>query len=145
MLMALASSPMLPLAAGMGPPQVRADETAKTIETKLNAVTQLNMVGSYGNWLANQVLGDQPGKLSLRSGNWNDIDAWRTAARKRAWECIAPVDPGKTPEVRVDSVAQNIAARLLRPMQTAAIRLSKGSLTVLKMLFDSRACLVCDF
>jgi hypothetical protein len=101
--MALASSPMLSFAAGLGNPQVRADEAANTIATELNAVNELNMVGPYGNWLANQVLGDQPGKLSLRSGQWQDIDAWRTAARKRAWECIAPVDPGKTPEVRVDS------------------------------------------
>lgn len=103
MLMALASSPIAPFAVGWGNPQVRADETTNTIATQLNAVTELNMVGPYGNWLADKVLGDQPGKLSLRSGQWNDIDVWRTAARKRCWECIAPVDLGKTPEVRVDS------------------------------------------
>ncbi len=44
-LMALASSPMAPFAAGLGNPQVRADETANTIATELNAVTELNMVG----------------------------------------------------------------------------------------------------
>lgn len=103
MLMALASSPIAPFAAGWGNQPVRADETQNSIATQLNAATELNMVGPYGNWLANQVLGDQPGKLSLRSGQWSDIDAWRTAARKRSWECIAPVDLGKTPEVRVDS------------------------------------------
>ena len=103
MLMALASSPMAPFAANWGNPRVPVDETRKAIATERNAETEINMVGPYGNWLANQVLGDQPGKLSLRSGQWQDLDAWRTAARKRAWECIAPVDLGKSPEVRVDS------------------------------------------
>ena len=103
MLIALAGSPMLPLAAGLGHSQLRADEAANATATGLNSVNELNMVGPYGDWLSNQVLGDHPGKLSLRSGEWNDIDAWRMAARKRTWECIAPVDHGKTPEVRVDS------------------------------------------
>lgn len=94
---------MLPLAAGLGNLNLWADETPNTIAAELNAANQLNVVGPYGNWLANHVLGGQPGKLSLRSGQWKDIDAWRTAARKRALECIAPVDFGKTPEVRVDS------------------------------------------
>ena len=103
MLIALAGSPMLPLAAGLGHSQLRADEAANATATGLNSVNELNMVGPYGDWLSNQVLGDHPGRLSLRSGEWNDIDAWRMAARKRTWECIAPVDHGKTPEVRVDS------------------------------------------
>lgn len=102
MLIALAGSPMWPLAAGLGHSQLRADEAAKAA-TGLNSVNELNMVGPYGDWLSNQVLGDQPGRLSLRSGESNDIDAWRMAARERTWECIAPVDHGKTPEVRVDS------------------------------------------
>jgi dienelactone hydrolase len=103
MLIALAGSPMLPLAAGLGHSQLRADEAAKATATELNSVSELNMVGPYGDWLSNQVLGDQPGKLSLRSGKWDGLDAWRTAARERTWGCIAPVDHGKTPEVRVDS------------------------------------------
>lgn len=65
-------------------PQVQADEAANKVAKDLNPVNELNMVGPYGNWLANQVLADQSGKLSLRSEQWNDIAAWRTAARKRS-------------------------------------------------------------
>lgn len=101
--MALAGSPILPIAAGLGHTPVRADETVEATASELAAGNELNMVGPYGDWLSNQVLGDQPGKLSFRSSPGNDIGAWRMAARKRTWECIAPVDPGKTPDVRVDS------------------------------------------
>ena len=61
-----------------------------------------NMTGAYGPWLADEVLGSQPGRLSLRSGQFGQLNAWRTAARKRVLECIAPVDLGGVPEVRVD-------------------------------------------
>lgn len=64
---------------------------------------QPNMVGSYGPWLAGQVLGDRPGWLSLRSGQWSDLAAWRATARQRTRECMALVDLGGPPEVRVDS------------------------------------------
>ena len=62
-----------------------------------------NMVGAYGPWLADTVLGTKPGSLSLRSDRFANVEAWRTAARKRALECIAPVDLGGAPEVRVDA------------------------------------------
>jgi dienelactone hydrolase len=62
-----------------------------------------NMVGAYGPWLADVVLGTKPGALSLRSGRFATLADWRAAARKRTWECIAPVDLGDVPEVRVDS------------------------------------------
>lgn len=62
-----------------------------------------NMTGSYGPWLADTVLGDRPGALSLRTGKWKDVNEWRTAARKRTWECLAPVNLGGVPEVRVDA------------------------------------------
>lgn len=61
-----------------------------------------NMTGAYGPWLADQVLGTAPGRLSLRSGQYVALNAWRSAARKRVLECIAPVDLGGVPEVRVD-------------------------------------------
>src|SRR4051794_29076550 len=57
-----------------------------------------NMVGAYGPWLADTVLGTRPGGLSLRSDRFASVEAWRTAARKRTWECIAPVDLGGVPE-----------------------------------------------
>jgi dienelactone hydrolase len=64
---------------------------------------RINMVGPYGLWLADKVLGDGPQRLSFRTGKWKTLDEWRTVARARALECIAPVDLGGLPEVRVDS------------------------------------------
>jgi dienelactone hydrolase len=66
-----------------------------------NTAPRVNQVGSYGPWLADKVLGDAPPRLSLRTGQWQDIDEWRRTARKRAWECIAPVDLGSAPVVTV--------------------------------------------
>ena len=62
-----------------------------------------NMTGAYGPWLADQVLGPGPGRLSLRSGQFGQMNSWRTAARKRVTECMAPVDLGGIPEVQVDA------------------------------------------
>lgn len=67
------------------------------------AAQATNMVGAYGPWLSGKILGNKPGKLSLRSGNWPDLAAWRVAARNRAWECIAPVDLGGKPEIKLES------------------------------------------
>ena len=62
---------------------------------------RINQVGSYGPWLADQVLGDGPARMSFRTGQWKSVDEWRAAARKRALECIAPVDLGGKPVVTV--------------------------------------------
>src|SRR4029079_2641437 len=62
-----------------------------------------NMVGAYGPWLADTVLGTTPGGAAPRSDRFASVEAGRTAARKRALECIAPVDLGGVPEVRVDA------------------------------------------
>jgi dienelactone hydrolase len=61
-----------------------------------------NMTGAYGPWLADRVLGDAPGSLSLRTGKFSNLDAWRAEARKRVSEHMAPVDLGGLPVVRVD-------------------------------------------
>jgi dienelactone hydrolase len=61
------------------------------------------MVGAYGPWLADQVLGNGPARLSFRTGQWPTLDAWRSVARARVWECLAPVDLGGKPDVRVES------------------------------------------
>lgn len=63
----------------------------------------LNMTGAYGPWLSETVLGNGPGQLSFRQDTWRDLQAWRTAARKRTWECIAPVNLGGAPTVQVDA------------------------------------------
>lgn len=65
------------------------------------AFGQPNMVGGYGPWLSGKVLGDGPARLSFRTGKWNNVSAWRKAARSRALELIAPVDLGGKPEVTV--------------------------------------------
>jgi dienelactone hydrolase len=65
-----------------------------------------NMVGAYGPWLSEKVLGEGPARLSYRTGRWKSLDEWRTAARERAWERIAPVDQGGKPEVRVESTRE---------------------------------------
>lgn len=62
-----------------------------------------NMVGAYGPWLADTVLGDRVPAMSLRTGRWNNVREWQAAARKRARDCVAPVDLGGVPEVRVDA------------------------------------------
>jgi dienelactone hydrolase len=62
---------------------------------------RVNMAGPYGPWLSEKVLGDGPARLSFRTGKWKNVDEWRAAARKRALECIAPVDLGGKPAVTV--------------------------------------------
>jgi dienelactone hydrolase len=69
-------------------------------QTKMPGV---NMVGSYGPWLAGSVLGDGPARMSFRTGKWKNVTQWRQAARARALERIAPVDLGSTPVVTVTS------------------------------------------
>src|SRR5689334_2191810 len=63
--------------------------------------TRVNQVGVYGPWLADQVLGEAPARLSFRAGKWKDVAQWRRVARERAWECIAPVKLGGPPVVTV--------------------------------------------
>jgi dienelactone hydrolase len=84
---------------------VLADETATGAVARGGVTLSVrpNMTGVYGPWLSETVLGDRPGRLSFRTGRWNNVNDWRAAARKRAWECIAPVDLGGVPEVRVEA------------------------------------------
>lgn len=62
---------------------------------------RVNQIGAYGPWLADKVLGNGPAQLSFRTGKWKSVDQWRTVARKRTLEYIAPVDLGGKPEVTV--------------------------------------------
>lgn len=59
-----------------------------------------NTIGEYGDMLKG-VLGDKPPALSLRTGKFTDIDTWRSQARSRVWELMAPPDIGGVPEVEV--------------------------------------------
>ncbi|MGD0092042.1 MAG: hypothetical protein ABSE73_19185 [Planctomycetota bacterium] len=62
-----------------------------------------NMIGAYGPWAADKVLGQGPARMSFRTGKWKTLDAWRRVGRKRVLECIAPVDLGGLPKVRIES------------------------------------------
>jgi dienelactone hydrolase len=61
------------------------------------------MIGAYGLWAADKVLGKGPARLSFRTGKWKSLDAWRRVARRRVLECIAPVNLGGVPKVLVES------------------------------------------
>lgn len=65
--------------------------------------TRINMAGGYGPWLADEVLGNEPGRLSFRTGKWKSVDDWRRVARERVNELLAPVDLGGPPAVTVTS------------------------------------------
>jgi dienelactone hydrolase len=62
-----------------------------------------NMTGVYGPWLADQVLGDGPARLSYRTGRWKELGPWREEGRRRVLKYIAPVDLGGRPNVKVES------------------------------------------
>jgi dienelactone hydrolase len=72
------------------------------------------MVGAYGPWLSASVLGDGPARLSFRTEKWKSLDEWRRIARARVWECMAPVDLGGLPEVRVESTHEFDGLRVER-------------------------------
>jgi dienelactone hydrolase len=63
-----------------------------------------NMLGAYGPWAA-ALRGEAPGRLSLRSGRFADVSAWRAAARARLRELLASPDTGGVPQVTVESMA----------------------------------------
>ncbi len=83
---------------------MRAISTALLLALSLYGQTtapRINQVGSYGPWLADDVLGDGPARLSFRTGKWKNVDQWRQAGRQRALECIAPVHIPGPPVVKV--------------------------------------------
>jgi dienelactone hydrolase len=73
-----------------------------------------NMVGAYGPWLSEQVLGEGPARLSFRTGKWKTLDEWRHAGRARVLECMAPIDAGRQSEVRVEATHEFDGLRIER-------------------------------
>ena len=59
-----------------------------------------NMLGAYGPWAASLV-SDAPGRFSLRSGKFNDLDAWRSAARKELRARLLAPDTGGVPKAEL--------------------------------------------
>jgi len=77
-------------------------EDGEVADTPALPLIRSNMIGAYGPWLSDKVLTDGPGQLSFRTGKWKSLDEWRRTARARVWECMAPVDLGGQPDVRVE-------------------------------------------
>jgi len=59
-----------------------------------------NMLGAYGPWAASLVP-DKPGRLSFRSGNFQDLNDWRIAARKEVRSLLQPPDTGGVPKAEL--------------------------------------------
>jgi dienelactone hydrolase len=59
-----------------------------------------NMIGAYGPWAAGLV--EDPPRLSLRRGGWNDLDEWRECSRGRLLELLARPATGDDLDVRVE-------------------------------------------
>lgn len=111
------------------------------------ASPRTGMVGVYGPWLAEKVLGDGPARMSFRTDKWKAVDAWRKAGRERVLECMAPVDLGGSPEVRVDSThefdglhVEHLSWQLPNGSRTEAVLLkpagAKGKLPGILALHD---------
>ncbi len=60
-----------------------------------------SLIGAYGAW-ATQIVGREPGSLSLRSGRFADLEAWRAQARARVWDCLLAPELPPLPEVTVE-------------------------------------------
>jgi dienelactone hydrolase len=58
------------------------------------------MLGAYGPWAASLV-SDDPGKLSLRSGRFPDLDAWRSQARSALLDRLMQPDTGGVPKAEL--------------------------------------------
>ena len=56
-----------------------------------------NMLGAYGPWAAG-IVGDKPGRLSLRNPKNTELSTWRTAARSRLKELLLQPDSGGLPQ-----------------------------------------------
>jgi hypothetical protein len=61
-----------------------------------------NLIGAYGPWAAGTLLPEIP-RLSLRTGAFKDLNAWRIQARKRLAELLNAPATGGTPRATVQA------------------------------------------
>ncbi len=75
-----------------------------------------NMVGGYGSWVERLTAGNEPGLLSFRRPELDNVTQWRRKARAKVWERLALPDSGGTPEVEVleRNVVEGVEAEVLR-------------------------------
>lgn len=64
-----------------------------------------NTIGEYGSMLEG-ILGNKLPALSLRTGDFKDVDAWRSRVRSRVWELMAP--PDISLELKVEVVGTEV-------------------------------------
>jgi dienelactone hydrolase len=69
-----------------------------------DATVRKSMLGAYGAWAASE-LGDNPGRLSLRSPDQRDVEAWRRIARERVGGLLAE-PAGAAADVRIGTRAR---------------------------------------
>jgi dienelactone hydrolase len=60
-----------------------------------------NHLGAYGPWAA-QISDGAPGDVSLRSGRFANLDAWRRQARARVWKRLSAPPLPQTPVAQVE-------------------------------------------
>ncbi len=66
---------------------------------------QGNMLGPYGPWAAG-LMGETPGRLSLRSGRHTDLDQWRQSARAAAAGLLAAPEGVRASDLRVEETLE---------------------------------------
>lgn len=59
-----------------------------------------NMIGAYGPWAASLV-GDGPARLSFLNPRFDDVEAWRQAARQRVRDCLLSPPSGGAPRAEL--------------------------------------------
>ena len=64
-------------------------------------MVEANMIGAYGPWAAG-LIGEGPARLSFRREEFGDLQAWRTAARKRYREALLQPPTGGVPQATVE-------------------------------------------
>ena len=60
-----------------------------------------NLIGAFGTWAAELMDKELPSH-SFRRDEWTDLETWRAAAKKQAYERIAMPDLGGTPAVKIN-------------------------------------------
>jgi len=88
--------------AGGIPALASANPKTVSMHTEQNdaAGQPLTVIGDYGPWAAGFTAGKLP-SLSFRNEQWNDLESWRSAAKKRLEERMAIPDIGAMPTVTV--------------------------------------------
>ncbi len=94
-------------AAGLGMSMAMASTAWPMMLTEASAAAwapsvEPNMLGLYGPWAAS-IVGDKPARMSFLQERFQDVDAWRTAARERVMDCMLQPEAAKIQDVQVSA------------------------------------------